>query len=125
MRHGRATAERAGGGGILARLGIRGKLNLLLLPPLVAVVLVSVPFVLTQANSAVAATQSATVARHAQQLGGLVWQLQRERLLTGAFVATPSMSADQMLQQQKAVTRRSRTSGRRSAPTRRTSFPRR
>ncbi|WIY04889.1 nitrate- and nitrite sensing domain-containing protein [Amycolatopsis mongoliensis] len=103
MRHGGATAERAGGGGILARLGIRGKLNLLLLPPLVAVVLVSVPFVLTQANSAVAATQSATVARHTQQLGGLVWQLQRERLLTGAYVATPSMSPDQMLQQQKAV----------------------
>ena len=103
MRHGGAPAERAGGGGILSRLGIRGKLNLLLLPPLVAVVLVSVPFVLTQANSAMAATQSATVARHTQQLGGLVLQLQRERLLTGAYVATPSMSADQMLQQQKAV----------------------
>ncbi len=103
MRHGRATAERAGGGGILARLGIRGKLNLLLLPPLAAVVLVSVPFVLTQANSALAATQSATVARHTQQLGGLVWQLQRERLLTGAYVATPSMSADQMLRQRKVV----------------------
>ncbi|WP_410595885.1 nitrate- and nitrite sensing domain-containing protein [Amycolatopsis sp. lyj-23] len=103
MRHGRSTAERAAGGGFLARLGIRGKLNLLLLPPLVAVVLVSVPFVLTQADSAGAATQSATVARYTQQLGGLVWQLQRERLLTGAFVATPSMAADQMLQQQKAV----------------------
>ncbi|WP_370969359.1 nitrate- and nitrite sensing domain-containing protein [Amycolatopsis sp. cg9] len=103
MKHGGATAKRAGGGGFLARLGIRGKLNLLLLPPLVAVVLVSVPFVLTQATSAVAAAQSATVARHTQQLGGLVWQLQRERLLTGAYVATPSMSADRMLQQQKAV----------------------
>ncbi|WP_410563585.1 nitrate- and nitrite sensing domain-containing protein [Amycolatopsis sp. cmx-4-61] len=103
MRHGRSTAKRAAGGGFLARLGIRGKLNLLLLPPLVAVVLVSVPFVLTQANSAGDAAQSATVARYTQQLGGLVWQLQRERLLTGAFVATPSMAADQMLQQQKAV----------------------
>ncbi|WP_410666702.1 nitrate- and nitrite sensing domain-containing protein [Amycolatopsis sp. cmx-4-68] len=103
MRHGRSTAERAGGGGFLARLGIRGKLNLLLLPPLVAVVLVSVPFVLTEASSAAAATQSATVARYTQQLGGLVWQLQRERLLTGAYVATPSMPDGQMLQQQKAV----------------------
>ncbi|MDT7801301.1 MAG: hypothetical protein QOI78_4734 [Actinomycetota bacterium] len=103
MRHGRSTAERASGGGFLARLGIRGKLNLLLLPPLVAVLLVSVPFVLTQASSATAATQSATVARHAQQLGGLVWQLQRERLLTGAFVATPSMSPDEMVKQRKAV----------------------
>ncbi|WP_086845633.1 sensor histidine kinase [Amycolatopsis kentuckyensis] len=102
MRHGRPTAKRAGGG-FLARLGIRGKLNLLLLPPLVAVVLVSVPFVLTQANSAGAAAQSAGVARHAQQLGGLMWQLQRERLLTGAFVATPSASPDQMVQQQKVV----------------------
>src|SRR3954447_19397233 len=105
MRHGRASADRAGGGGLLARLGIRGKLNLLLLPPLAAVVLVSVPFVLTQASSAAAATQSATVARQAQQLGGLVWQLQRERLLTGAVVATPSASPDQMLQQQKVVDR--------------------
>jgi signal transduction histidine kinase len=103
MKHGRSTAKRASGGGLLARLGIRGKLNLLLLPPLVAVVLVSVPFVLTQASSATAATQSATVARHAQQLGGLVWQLQRERLLTGAFVATPSMSPDEMTKQRKAV----------------------
>ncbi len=103
MRHGGATAERAGGGGILARLGIRGKLNLLLLPPLAAVVLVSVPFVLTQASSAAASAQSATVARQAQQLGGLMWQLQRERLLTAAFVATPSASPDRMLQQQKAV----------------------
>ncbi|MFJ7211563.1 nitrate- and nitrite sensing domain-containing protein [Amycolatopsis sp. NPDC098790] len=105
MKHGGATAERPGGGGILARLGIRGKLNLLLLPPLVAVVLVSVPFVLTQAGSAGAAAQSAAVARQAQQLGGLMWQLQRERLLTGAFVATPSASPDQMLQQQKVVDR--------------------
>ncbi|RSM43434.1 HAMP domain-containing protein [Amycolatopsis balhimycina DSM 5908] len=103
MRHGRSAAQRAGGGGFLARLGIRGKLNLLLLPPLIAVALVSVPFVLTQANSAGAASQSATVARYTQQLGGLVWQLQRERLLTGAFVASPSMAADQMLQQRKAV----------------------
>ncbi|WIV60039.1 sensor histidine kinase [Amycolatopsis nalaikhensis] len=103
MRHGRATAKRAEGGGILARLGIRGKLNLLLLPPLAAVVLVSVPFVLTQASSALAASQSATVARHTQQLGGLVWQLQRERLLTGAYVASPALPADQMLQQRKTV----------------------
>src|SRR3954453_23933782 len=103
MRHGRSAAKRAGGGGFLGRLGIRGKLNLLLLPPLIAVALVSVPFVLTQANSAGAAAQSATVARYTQQLGGLVWQLQRERLLTGAFVASPSMAPDQMLQQRKAV----------------------
>ncbi|MFJ1766352.1 nitrate- and nitrite sensing domain-containing protein [Amycolatopsis sp. NPDC088138] len=103
MRHGRSTAEQASGGGFLTRLGIRGKLNLLLLPPLVAVLLVSVPFVLTQASSATAAAQSATVARHAQQLGGLVWQLQRERLLTGAFLATPSMSPDELVKQRRAV----------------------
>ncbi|MEV6880151.1 nitrate- and nitrite sensing domain-containing protein [Amycolatopsis sp. NPDC051128] len=103
MKHGRSTAKRADGGGFLARLGIRGKLNLLLLPPLIAVVLVSVPFVLTQAESAGAAAQSAAVARQAQHLGGLMWQLQRERLLTGAFVATPSASPDQMLEQRKVV----------------------
>ncbi len=105
MTHGRSTPNRASGRklGILARLGIRGKLNLLLLPPLIAVVLVSVPFVLGQIGTAQAADQSAQVARNAQQLGGLVLQLQRERLLTGAYVANPAMTADSMLQQQKSV----------------------
>ena len=105
MRHGRSTPNRASGRklGILARLGIRGKLNLLLLPPLIAVVLVSVPFVLSQVDTAQAANQSAQVARNAQQLGGLVLQLQRERLVTAAYVANPAMTADTMLQQQKTV----------------------
>ena len=105
MRHGRSTPNRASGRklGILARLGIRGKLNLLLLPPLIAVVLVSVPFVLGQVDTAQAANQSAQVARNAQQLGGLVLQLQRERLVTSAYVANPAMTADTMLQQQKTV----------------------
>lgn len=105
MRHGRSTPNRASGRklGILARLGIRGKLNLLLLPPLIAVVLVSVPFVLGQVDTAQAANQSAQVARNAQQLGGLVLQLQRERLVTAAYVANPAMTADTMLQQQKTV----------------------
>ncbi|HKN54629.1 MAG TPA: nitrate- and nitrite sensing domain-containing protein, partial [Amycolatopsis sp.] len=106
MRHGRSTPERTASGrkpGILARLGIRGKLNLLLLPPLLAVVLVSVPFALLEANNAEAANQSATVARRAQQLGGLVLQLQRERLLTATYVATPTAAPDPMIGQQKAV----------------------
>jgi signal transduction histidine kinase len=105
MTHGRSTPNRASGRklGILARLGIRGKLNLLLLPPLIAVVLVSVPFVLAQVDTARAANQSAQVARNAQQLGGLVLQLQRERLVTSAYVANPAMTADTMLQQQKTV----------------------
>src|SRR3954452_13192768 len=103
MRHGRSTARPAAGGGFLARLGIRGKLNLLLLPPLIAVVLVSVPFVLTQVNSASSAGQTAGVARQAQQLGELVTQLQRERLLTGAFVATPSKADTDLVAQQRAV----------------------
>jgi len=105
MRHGRSTPNRASSRklGILARLGIRGKLNLLLLPPLIAVVLVSVPFVLGQVGTAEAANQSAQVARNAQQLGGLVLHLQRERLVTAAYVANPAMTADTMLQQQKTV----------------------
>ncbi|GAA4539415.1 nitrate- and nitrite sensing domain-containing protein [Amycolatopsis samaneae] len=87
----------------LGRLGIRGKLNLLLGPPLAAVVLVSVPFVVIQAGSASSAGRTAEVARQAEQLGGLIWQLQRERLLTAAYVASPSAGDGDMNRQRRTV----------------------
>ncbi|MFD9888287.1 nitrate- and nitrite sensing domain-containing protein [Amycolatopsis sp. NPDC059027] len=110
MRHGRTkpgrTARIRGRSGVkkfLGRLGIRGKLNLLLLPPLAAVLLVSVPFVVMQAGSARSAGQTADVARQAEQLGGLIWQLQRERLLTAAYVASPSAGDGDMTRQRRTV----------------------
>jgi signal transduction histidine kinase len=88
---------------LLGRLGIRGKLNLLLLLPLAAVLLVSTPFVVVQANSAASAGSTADSARYAREVGGLVWELQRERLLTAAYLASPRSDSQAMERQQRKV----------------------
>ena len=89
---------------ILDRLGVRGKLNLLLMLPLAAVVLVSVPFVAGQIENARSSTATADAARSARQLGALVWELQRERLITADYLADPDADITPMLLQQQAVT---------------------
>ncbi|WP_370944887.1 nitrate- and nitrite sensing domain-containing protein [Amycolatopsis sp. cg5] len=88
---------------VLGRLGIRGKLNLLLLLPLTAVVLVSVPYVVTEAGTARAAGQTADTAGQAHELSSLVWELQRELLLTIDYAASPSQGSGALMQQHKAV----------------------
>src|SRR5437763_7848493 len=88
---------------ILDRLGVRGKLNLLLMLPLAAVVLVTVPFVAGQIGNARSATATADAARAARQLGGLVWELQRERLVTADYLADPTADDAAMLLQFQAV----------------------
>ncbi|MFB9298883.1 nitrate- and nitrite sensing domain-containing protein [Kibdelosporangium philippinense] len=88
---------------LLGRLGIRGKLNLLLLLPLAAVLLVATPFVIVQANSAASAGQTADAARYTREVGGLVWELQRERLLTAAYLASPNSDSGVMERQQRKV----------------------
>src|SRR4051794_23144984 len=88
---------------IINRLRLRGKMNLLLLPPLAAVVLVAVPFVAGQVSSARSAATTADAARNAQQLGGLVWQLQRERLLTAGYLANPGQQTVALVQQHRAT----------------------
>jgi signal transduction histidine kinase len=75
---------------ILNKLGVRGKLNMLLMLPLAAVVLVAVPFVTVQIDNARSAITTADAARNARQLGALVWELQRERLLTAGYLASSS-----------------------------------
>lgn len=55
-----------------AVLGIRGKLNLLLMLPLTAVVLVSVPYVAGQVGNAQSAGQTSDTAGQAHKLGSLV-----------------------------------------------------
>jgi signal transduction histidine kinase len=89
---------------ILGKIGIRGKLNLLLLLPLVAVLLVALPFLLNQVDNARSASHTSDVAGNAKSLGGLTWELQRERLLTAAFLASPSST-------QFALERQARTVG--------------
>ncbi|WP_410648574.1 nitrate- and nitrite sensing domain-containing protein [Amycolatopsis sp. cmx-4-54] len=103
MRHGKSRPERGSRSGLLGRLGIRGKLNLLLMLPLTAVVLVSVPYVAGEIDDARSARTTADVASQARALGTLAWELQRERLLTAHYIASSSASSSAMLKQQSVV----------------------
>ncbi|MEV7553561.1 nitrate- and nitrite sensing domain-containing protein [Amycolatopsis sp. NPDC089917] len=103
MRHGKTRPERTARSGLLGRLGIRGKLNLLLMLPLTAVVLVSVPYVAGEVDDARSARTTADVASQARALGTLAWELQRERLLTAHYIASSSASSSAMLKQQGVV----------------------
>jgi signal transduction histidine kinase len=89
---------------ILNRFGVRGRLNLLLLLPVIAVLLVATPLVVGQVSDARAATRTAGSAGQAQQVSGLVWELQRELLVTSAYVATPQADLNTVLDQQRTVT---------------------
>jgi len=71
---------------VLGRLRVRGKLNLLLALPLAAVILVAVPFVIVQVDDADSAAGTASQARQAREIGRLVSDVQRERLLTAAYL---------------------------------------
>jgi signal transduction histidine kinase len=93
---------------IISRLRVRGKLNLILLLPLAAVVLVAVPFVAGQIQNARSSTTTADAAHNARQLGALVWELQRERLVTTGYLADPSADDAVMVLQQQAVADRAR-----------------
>ena len=88
---------------IIDRLRVRGKLNLLLLLPLAAVALVAVPFVAGQIENARSSTATADAAHNARQLGALVWELQRERLVTAGYLADPDARDASMLLQQQVV----------------------
>ncbi len=103
MRHGKTRPERTPRSGFLGRLGIRGKLNLLLMLPLTAVVLVSVPYVAGEVDDARSARTTADVASQARSLGTLAWELQRERLLTAHYIASSSAGSAAMLKQQGVV----------------------
>ena len=88
---------------ILNRFGVRGRLNLLLVPPLIAVLLVATPLVLGQVENARSAGRTADAASQARQLGALVWELQRELLVTSAYVASPTADSSTVLEQQRTV----------------------
>ena len=88
---------------ILSRFSIRGKLNILLMLALAAVLLVSTPFVVDQVDRAQSAGRTADTARNARELGELVWELQRERLVTAVYLAAPNASSEEMVRQQRHV----------------------
>lgn len=100
---GPTAPQPTGLGMILNRFGVRGRLNLLLVLPLIAVVLVATPLVLGQIDDARSAGRTADTASQARQLGALVSELQRELLVTTAYVAQPASIPSAMLEQQRTV----------------------
>ena len=89
---------------ITGRVRVRGKLNLLVLLPLATVLLVAVPFVTGEIRAAQSAGTTATIAGEARQFGGLISELQRERLLTAAYLVTPGDDGASLRHQHQLVT---------------------
>jgi signal transduction histidine kinase len=88
---------------ILSRLGVRDKLNLLLLLPLTAIVLLSIPFLADRVADARAAAATAGGARVARQAGTLIQGLQRERLMSLAYLVSPEASRGALVVQAQNV----------------------
>lgn len=91
---------------LLDRLGIRtvqARVTVLVVAPLVLVLAAAVPLVVAQVTAASAATTASDTAARGQRVGGLVGQLQRESLLTAAFVADPSATNSALVRQQQTV----------------------
>jgi signal transduction histidine kinase len=89
---------------MLARLRIRQKLNLLLVLPLIAVIITTVPIVLERIDAAGAAAATARAAADAREVGGLIQDLQQERLLALGFLATGQVDPGTLVAQVQAVT---------------------
>ena len=99
-----ARRQRGGHGPrFLGRFGIRGKLNILLLLALATVLVVSMPFIAGQVGNARSAGDTANSAQDARELGGLIWELQRERLVTTAYLAAPNAASTDLAEQQRKV----------------------
>jgi hypothetical protein len=76
---------------LLAKLGIRRKLALLLAIPLIAVVLVLVPFTAERVAQAGSASTTARTAEIARRVGSLIQTLQQERLLALGYLSAPTL----------------------------------
>jgi signal transduction histidine kinase len=76
---------------ILTRLFVREKLNILVIIPLVVVLVTTVPFVADRLTAARNAAQLAGETKAAREVARLVQELQRERLLSLAFLAAPRL----------------------------------
>ena len=87
----------------LNRLLIRDRLNLLVLVPLSLVLLMTVPFVADRVQDARQASTTATLVGTARQLGSLVQELERERLLSIAYLASPGGQRNPLVVQAQAV----------------------
>jgi signal transduction histidine kinase len=84
---------------MLSRLGIRQKLGVLLVIPLLAVAAVLVPFTAERVSDARSAGVTARTADIARQLGALIQALQQERLLALGYLATSTLDRSALLSQ--------------------------
>jgi signal transduction histidine kinase len=84
---------------LLARLGIRQKLALLLSIPLIAVVVVLVPFTAERVTEAAAADVTARTAETARRIGSLIQTLQQERLLALGYLSAPNLDRSALVSQ--------------------------
>jgi signal transduction histidine kinase len=67
------------------------------------VLLVAAPFVVIQIGNVRAAARTADAARNARALGALAWELQRERLVTTAYLASAAIGGSELASQQRQV----------------------
>ncbi|GAA1019866.1 MULTISPECIES: sensor histidine kinase [Amycolatopsis] len=105
MRDGSARSHESAAR-LLDRLGIRtvqARVTVVVVAPLVLVLAAAVPLVFAQVTAASTAATTSDAAARAQRAGGLVGQLQRESLLTAAFVADPSATNTELVRQRQAV----------------------
>jgi hypothetical protein len=86
---------------MLSNLGVRQKLSVLLLLPLLTVVLAIVPLTADRLDRSRAARLTASVARDAQQVGSLIEDLQQERLLSLGYLLLPAVRRDALVIQQQ------------------------
>jgi signal transduction histidine kinase len=77
---------------MLSRLRITQRLSLLLMLPLAAVVLISVPFTVERVDDARAAAAIVNSSQNAREIGSVVQELQQERLLMLAYLVSPRVS---------------------------------
>ncbi|MFK4103164.1 nitrate- and nitrite sensing domain-containing protein [Streptomyces sp. NPDC019531] len=83
----------------LADLQVRQRIIALAALPLTAAVLLTAPLVIERVQSARESTQAAKELRLARQVGDLIADLQRERLYSSAYLATPDSDANPVVQQ--------------------------
>ncbi len=88
---------------LLARLGIRQKLSLLLIIPLAAVVLLMVPFTAERVDGVRAADVTANAAQAARAVDELVEALQRERLLVIGFLSSSDFDRTAVVAQRQTA----------------------
>ncbi|MFD9053451.1 sensor histidine kinase [Streptomyces zaomyceticus] len=83
----------------LADLRVRHRIIALAALPLTAAVLLTAPLVAERVQSARESARSADQLRLAQEVGSLIADLQRERLFSGAYLATPGSDGNPVVRQ--------------------------